>query len=131
MVTPGYMIPAIDIQVGKTLDCIIKLVGKELHADQLVWVEDPHAESLRWLDITYRQTHPQVDMHLGYPIPKTDPQGLLDIIKSEARLEKKGVKLKDLSTVLQLAQDEVEEMMLDLQINGVIYQNEDGYYLPL
>mmetsp|Transcript_28294 Transcript_28294/g.76648 ORF Transcript_28294/g.76648 Transcript_28294/m.76648 type:complete len:209 (-) Transcript_28294:151-777(-) len=42
-----------------------------------------------------------------------------------------GLLLKDLAAVLQKSQREVQEMTEDLQLEGKIYQNEKGEYLPL
>lgn len=42
-----------------------------------------------------------------------------------------GLLLKDLATVLQKSERNVQEMVEDLQIEGKIYQNERGEYLPL
>ena len=42
-----------------------------------------------------------------------------------------GLLLKDLAVVLQKSQRDVQEMTEDLQLEGKIYQNERGEYLPL
>ena len=42
-----------------------------------------------------------------------------------------GLMLKDLATVLQKSESEVRGMIEDLQLEGKIYQNERGEYLPL
>lgn len=42
-----------------------------------------------------------------------------------------GLLLKDLATVLQKSERNVQEMVEDLQMEGKIYQNERGEYLPL
>jgi len=42
-----------------------------------------------------------------------------------------GLLLKDLSIVLQKSERDVQEIIEDLQLEGKIYQNERGGYLPL
>ena len=42
-----------------------------------------------------------------------------------------GLLLKDLAAVLQKTQRDIQEMTEDLQMEGKIYQNERGEYLPL
>lgn len=42
-----------------------------------------------------------------------------------------GLVLKDLTTVLQKSERDVQEMIEELQLEGKIYQNERGGYLPL
>jgi hypothetical protein len=42
-----------------------------------------------------------------------------------------GLLLKDLATVLQKSERNVKEMIEDLQLEGKIYQNQRGEYLPL
>mmetsp|Transcript_20430 Transcript_20430/g.44437 ORF Transcript_20430/g.44437 Transcript_20430/m.44437 type:complete len:371 (+) Transcript_20430:102-1214(+) len=46
-------------------------------------------------------------------------------------LSLKGLLLKDLAAVLQKTQRDVQEMTEELQLEGKIYQNERGEYLPL
>ena len=55
------------------------------------------------------------------PIPKEKAQ----LIPLE------GLLLKDLATVLQKSEPDVQAMIEDLQLEGKIYQNEKGEYLPL
>lgn len=43
----------------------------------------------------------------------------------------KGLPLKDLALVIQKPQKEVQEMIFGLQLEGKIYQNSHGDYLPL
>jgi hypothetical protein len=42
-----------------------------------------------------------------------------------------GVLLQDLALVLQIPIKRVQEVLLDLQLQGQVYQNEKGQYLPL
>ena len=42
-----------------------------------------------------------------------------------------GLLLKDLVTVLQTTEQNVQDMIEELQLEGKIYQNERGEYLPL
>ena len=61
------------------------------------------------------------------------------ILKTPSQTQKKaptptqleGLLLKDLATVLQKSEKDVQEMIEDLQLEGKIYQNERGEYLPL
>jgi hypothetical protein len=57
-----------------------------------------------------------------YPSPKSPPPPAQHL---------EGILLEDLATVLQKPQREIQEMTEELQLDGKIYQNERGEYLPI
>jgi len=65
----------------------------------------------------------------GYPCPDITSNDILHVIESNRRQE--GARLADLAVVLDLEEAHVQSLIEELQINGLIYENEKGFYVPL
>lgn len=142
--------------LGKLLDCIVHVVQHPslthppiLQAEQIsILDDDPHAELLRWLELSWSQQQQQmppnhtISLQDGYPVPSTavTPDDLLDIIQldcstttttGEMDAPPLGVTVEDLVLFFQLDQGTIEAFLIELQLSGQIYQNQQGNYLPL
>ncbi|CAB9502959.1 expressed unknown protein [Seminavis robusta] len=95
------------------------------------------AERLRWLEITQLQpklfrksttcTNAIGSMH-GYPCPEMSSNDILQIIESN---EREGVKLADLAMVMDIEEIHAKTLIEDLQMQGLVYENEKGCFVPL
>jgi hypothetical protein len=91
------------------------------------------AEWLRWMEICTplpQQSQQQYSTRLshGYPCPEVSSDDILQIIESN---QAEGVELSDLALVLDLEQAHAKTLIEDLQMQGLIYENEKGLFVPL
>jgi Mn-dependent DtxR family transcriptional regulator len=42
-----------------------------------------------------------------------------------------GARMEDLALVMQISKTEMQNMIQELQMNGQVYQNDEGKYVPL
>jgi hypothetical protein len=91
------------------------------------------AEWLRWMEIC--TPVPQQSQQLyssrvsyGYPCPEVSSDDILQIIESN---QPEGVELSDLALVLDLEWVKARTLVEDLQMQGLIYENEKGLFVPL
>jgi hypothetical protein len=121
-----------------------------LHADSLIVVQDAHAETLRWLELTYLKKNPHhqqrqsqsqpktlyLQSRTGYPCGSVQPDDVYQLIQSDGNDDcvyqgQKGVSAKDLALLLDISVEHVQDMIQELQIDGLVYQNQEGGYMPL
>lgn len=116
----------VDLNVGKTVDCTGELQhnGKWIKANTLLEVHITAAERLRWMEIAERENIAQC----GYPCLKASSEEMLEIIESA---EDDGVAIADLALVVGLPLEQVQPLIQDLQLRGLIYQNVAGSFVPL
>lgn len=109
--------------MGKLLDCIVHNNNNNMWtAEQISILEDdPHAELVRWFELSLH-----VSSERGFPMPQITPDDVLEIIQLESQ-----VAMQDLALFFQLDQGTVQDLLEELQMAGQIYQNKQGYYLPL
>lgn len=121
--------------------------------------ENPSAaERLRWMEIMALspQSQPPSDSQIawcGYPSPRMTRADLLAVIESTVmvttrgttnnktnnttvqkeamRQDDRGVTVANLALVLDLEPTEVQALVEDLQLDGLIYENEKGSFVPL
>lgn len=136
---PEAMMERLDnAQVGQTIDCIGEVqIEREfqtvfLQVDTLLEVvprsnNNPTvvAEQLRWMEITHKDSIATC----GYPCPNVTSESIFEIIDSNNPGE--GVSVKDLALVLDMEPQEVKPLIEDLQLQGLIYENETGSFVPL
>jgi hypothetical protein len=124
------MVDRLEMPLGQTLDCIGELQATDesilfLHADTLLEVSPPVAEQLRWLELT---TTTDQRAPCGYPCRETTSEDIWEIMDSN---QGEGVSVADLALVLDLRPEQVQPLIEDLQLQGLIYENETGSYVPL
>jgi hypothetical protein len=133
----------------------------KLHADSLMIVPDAHAETLRWLELSYLKKNPgnflpqdQQSSHeqqsqssqspqllfmqsrTGYPCHSVQADDVYQLIQSDGSdayvyQGQKGVLAKDLAIVLDISINQVHDLIQELQIEGLVYRNQQGGYMPL
>ena len=82
------------------------------------WKQNQQRQSLQ----QHSNNNNNSDTSKEYPSPKSSPPPTQHL---------EGILLEDLATVLQKPQREIQEMTEELQLDGKIYQNERGEYLPI
>lgn len=134
IVTPDYMIQKLNLQLGQTLECIAWLrqrgTIKRWYAQSMAIVIDPHAEILRWYELSFRP-QPNESMEYGYPTIQRNSAETLRLITVQAMHDSEGVSMNDLALVMRLPLESMQEMLVTLQLEGQIYQNHLGNYVPL
>jgi hypothetical protein len=132
----------------------------KLHADSLMIVPDAHAETLRWLELSYLKKNPgnflqqqdqssrqqqsqssqsqllYMQSRTGYPCHSVQADDVYQLIQSDGSdayvyQGQKGLLAKDLAIVLDISIDHVHDLIQELQIEGLVYQNQEGGYMPL
>ena len=111
------------------------------------------AERLRWMEImtlssqaTTAETHNNTRNNhhsiawCGYPSPAMTPADLLAVIEStittttnsaKQPTDDRGVTVANLALVLDLDPTHLQALIEDLQLDGLIYENEKGSFVPL
>jgi hypothetical protein len=145
VVTPASMLEAIRCGVGASLDCLVRVERTycssksdafQLHAEALIVVPDAHTETLRWLELAYRKQQGTTVLasKTGYPCDRVQVDNVYQLIQTESKHQyrgQQGMSAQDLAVVLDIQADEAQEMIQDLQIQGLVYQNQAGAFLPL
>ena len=141
------------VTLGMTLDCVlrnpIRRSSRQPHehdADSndsplvldmiIIRQEGTQALTLRSLEILhYRQGCPGQTWGLmahnnnnKHHSESFTMQDINDIIQAEAEM---GVSLQDLHEMFRVDKNELQEMIQELQMQGLIYQSKSGAYLPL
>ena len=114
---------AIKGSIGQTIDVIMRRQNKSssFHAECIVWNVSPQNETLRRMELCYKG-----DKQLGYacpPLSKGDVKRAVD--------HGGGLSLKDLSMVLDASPEFIQERLQELQLEGQIYCNREGNFVPL
>lgn len=114
---------AIKGSIGQTIDVIMRRQNKSstFHAECIVWNVSPQNETLRRMEIVWKG-----DKQLGYacpPLSKSDVQRAVN--------HGGGLSLKDLSMVLEASSEFILERLQELQLEGQIYCDREGNYVPL
>ncbi len=132
--TPDYMIQKLQVRPGQTVECIAWLRQrgniKKWYANCMFLVTDPHAEILRWMELSFRPK-PNESLESGYPTIQRNAAEALRLITVEARHCDEGVSSKELAMVMQIPLKSMDQMLVELQLDGHIYQNQAGNYVPL
>jgi hypothetical protein len=144
----------VTLKIGNLVDCIGRLLMRTQQLDStdtsnanhtssnnlVVQVDtllevlgSPVAEWLRWMEICtpvpeQSQQWNRNKLAHGYPCPEVSSDDILQIIESDQR---EGVNLSDLACVLDLEQTQAKTLIEDLQMQGLIYENEKGLFVPL
>jgi hypothetical protein len=107
--------------VGQTLDVLVRRSQESYHAETIIWNVEPKNEILRNLELTYTG-----ERHLGYPCPPVSEREVMRMISHG-----EGATLEDLSLVLDVSEQRMQEILHELQLIGEIYCNRQGAYVPL
>ena len=143
------------VQVGMTLDCVVRNARRrrrntdpleENHNDNgssaladlveplvmemLIIVKDgAQALTLRSLEIMHqRQGFPGKTWGFTHHQAPFTMDDINDIIQAEAEM---GVSLDDLYEMFDVDKSALQEMIQELQMQGLIYQSKSGAYMPL
>lgn len=127
--------PLDSLQLGEMIEALVWLRRTGSHqrwyASQVMMVPDPQAaEVLRWCEIS----HPQkasTSLRYGYPTLEANEHEALRLITFQSKTDPDGVSLEDLALVLDLSKGGAQELIVQLQLGGQIYQNQQGNYVPL
>lgn len=123
--------------IGQTIDAICRRTPSgEWKAEVVVWdIQDPNAETLRRLEVmTARRNVVANDddeynpYAFGYPCFPPKQSDIMRMIRTSGV---EGASLEDISLVLDLPPEKVQSMVHELQLQGDIYQNRKGAYVPL
>jgi hypothetical protein len=128
----------------------------KLHADSLMIVPDAHAETLRWLELSYLKKNPgkflqhqdqdqssesqpqsqllYMQSRTGYPCQSVQADDVYQLIQSDGSDDyvyqgQKGLLAKDLAIVLEISIEQVHGVIQELQIEGLVYQNQETFLL--
>lgn len=142
--------------VGATLECLVETSswpspplsdatwnrGAYSTAQQIAIIQDPNAEILRWLELSIpactaedpEQWLLSTWENLAGPgtarSSRPTMQDVYQIIRGESE-SSPGVALEDLVKFFCVDRSTVEGFIEELQMNGQVYRNQDGLYLPL
>jgi hypothetical protein len=125
IVTDGFCI-------GMTVQCLVrKHQDKNEHScwvvEQLAWMQDPHAELLRWYELISTEKMRTEQQQWGFPCSRITSDTILTLIQSDP----KGCSIQDLAIVLDVKEASVATMLEELQLEGQIYCNKNGAFVPL
>jgi hypothetical protein len=72
----------------------------------------------------------------GYPCQSVQADDVYQLIQSDGSdayvyQGQKGLLAKDLAIVLDISMEHVHDLIQELQIEGLVYQNQEGGYMPL
>jgi hypothetical protein len=107
--------------VGQTIDVLARKSQKSWNAETIIWNIEPKNAILRNLELSYKG-----EKHFGYPCP---PIGEKEVMRMISHGE--GATLEDLSLVLDASKEDMQEILHELQMQGEIYCNRQGAYVPL
>lgn len=134
ILTPDYMLQKLQVRPGLTVECTVWLrqrgTIKKWYAYCMSLVTDPHAEILRWMELSF-QPEPNESLEYGYPTIQRNAAEALRLITLETQHCNDGVSLEELAMVMQVSPDAMKDMLVELQLDGQIYQNQLGNYVPL
>eukprot|EP00980_Cylindrotheca_fusiformis_P010720 scaffold2402_cov109-Cylindrotheca_fusiformis.AAC.2 len=132
--TPYSMIQELSVRSGMTVECIARLCQsntvKRFYTETIILVTNPDLEHLRWMELSTPPKSENESRRYGYPTIEINANEAYRIICLQAKLEN-GVQMEDLALALQKSQLEMKDMVQELQVNGQIYQNDEGKYVPL
>lgn len=130
--TPFRMVEKLSVHPGDVVECIAKLCQngevKRFYTESLSSIEDPEMEHLRWAELTH--TSSKSSRRFGYPTLEWNGEEAYRMICLQSR-GGNGVTMEDLARVMQKTKKELQELISQLQLDGLVYHNEDGNYVPL
>jgi hypothetical protein len=90
----------------------------------------PQSQSQSQSQLLYMQSR------TGYPCQAVQADDVYQLIQSDGSDEyvyqgQKGLLAKDLAIVLDTSTEHVHDLIQELQIEGLVYQNQEGAFLPL
>ena len=127
------------------------MIVPDAHAETLRWLELSYLkknpgnflQEQQDQDQSSRQSQQQSQSQLlymqsrtGYPCQSVQADDVYQLIQSDGSDEyvyqgQKGLLAKDLAIVLDISIDHVHDLIQELQIEGLVYQNQEGAFLPL
>lgn len=132
--TPKYMIDRLNLEPGLRIECIARLRQnsdtKRWYADTLMLLPDPNVESLHWMELSRPPSRDECTS-MGYPRIKMNANEAFRLICVQSEFEKSGVSVEDLALVMHTPISKMKDYIIELQMNGMIYQNELGNFVPL
>lgn len=130
--TPRSMVEKLCLRPGDLVECIAKLCQngdvKRFYTESLSIIKDQNMEYLRWAELS--TTSSNSSRRFGYPSLEWNTDELYRMICLQSRREN-GVSLEDLALVMRKTKEETQDMISQLQLEGLVYHNEDGRYVPL
>mmetsp|Transcript_40414 Transcript_40414/g.97549 ORF Transcript_40414/g.97549 Transcript_40414/m.97549 type:complete len:203 (+) Transcript_40414:3-611(+) len=126
------MVQKLQLHPGDVVECVAKLCQngevKRFYTESLSSIVDPEMEHLRWAELT--NTSSKSSRRFGYPTLEWNAEEAYRMICLQSR-GGHGVTMEDLALVMQKTKKQMQEMISQLQLDGLIYHNEDGNYVPL
>ena len=147
--TPSSMIKNLSITGGETLECLARLYQRSKirrwYTEALILVTDPNVEYMRWMELGNPPVNENESRRYGYPAKLKNAKEAYRLICLQCKLStsgssstgsstttgQNGVSIKDLAIVMQIPVNEMEKMIQELQLNGQVYQNASGNFVPL
>lgn len=118
------------IHPGRHIDCTLGLRqrgnARTWYAKSIFPVGNSMLELLRWMELS---SGSKSNMNHGYATVRFDASEVLQMISQNQ--SEGGISLRDLAMVLQVSTEQVQEKIVELQLDGQIYQNQEGGYVPL
>lgn len=132
--TPHSMIQKLSLRPGMLVECIARLCqnGKvrRFYAETIILVTNPDIEHLRWMELGNPPKSKNDSRRYGYPTVESNADEAYRLICLQSRMEH-GVRMEDLAMVMRKTETEMKSMIQELQMNGQVYQNGEGKYVPL
>jgi hypothetical protein len=132
--TPYSMIQKLSVRPGITVECIARLCQnrtvKRFYTETIILVTNPDMEHFRWMELSNPPTSTSDSRQYGYNTTKFNADEAYRIICLQSRMDN-GARMEDLALVMQISKTEMQNMIQELQMNGQVYQNDEGKYVPL
>ena len=141
------------VQIGMTIDCVVHVLHKHNKQQRdehetttstllvihtlIIMPDGGQALSLRNMEILHqrqrRSSGRATSMwdgtdHTTNTAPSMTWHEINNIIQAEAEI---GVRLEDLQEMFVVEKDQLQEIIQELQMQGLVYQSKNGAYLPL
>ncbi|CAJ1947048.1 unnamed protein product [Cylindrotheca closterium] len=130
--TPRSMVKKLSVHPGDVVECVAKLCQngeiKRFYTEALSSIEDPEMEHLRWAELT--NTSSKSSRRFGYPTLEWNAEEVYRMICLQSR-GGNGVMMEDLALVMRKTKKDMQAIISRLQLDGLIYHNEDEKYVPL
>jgi hypothetical protein len=132
--TPKYMIERLSAEPGQNMECIIRLrqkgTLKRWYTDTLIKMVDPAVEALRWMELSRPPSQDECRRQ-GFPRIKMNSNEVYRLICVHTDSDKAGLSAEDLALVMHTPLPKMKDYIVELQLNGMIYQNAEGNFVPL
>ena len=136
------------VQIGMTIDCVVHVIHSKQQRDEqqqqqqeetplllihtlIIMSDDGQALSLRSMEILHQRQGRTTTWGAANPAAAQlllTSNDINNIIQAEAEL---GITLEDLFEMFVVEKDDLQGMIQELQMQGLIYQSKNGAYLPL